>query len=261
MAKYLLTGACGGMGRAIYDALCGDGDEVWGIDLAPRDDTRRIIAADVTDSASLEAAFERVSAEAGELDGVIHAAGIYDLFSLAEIDEETIKRDFDVNLLGVYRVNKLFLPLIKKGGRVVIISSELAPLDPLPFTGIYALTKSALEKYADSLRMELRLIDRRVIVVRPGAVRTGMLPRSVEKLDEFCEKTKLYALNAARFRKIVDRVESKSVPPEKLAKKVLRALRSGHPKLVYKLNRNPLLLMLNALPRRAQLGIIKRVLK
>lgn len=62
--------------------------------------------------------------------------------------------------------------MLANGGRIVITSSELAPLDPLPFTGLYAITKSAVEKYAYSLRMELSLHGISVSVIRPGAVNT-----------------------------------------------------------------------------------------
>ena len=58
---------------------------------------------------------------------------------------------FKINLGGVFLVNKILLPLLEKGSKIVITTSELAPLDPLPFTGIYAVTKAALEKYAFSL--------------------------------------------------------------------------------------------------------------
>ncbi|MBO4284604.1 MAG: hypothetical protein J5958_08295, partial [Clostridia bacterium] len=64
-----------------------------------------------------------------------------------------------------------------------------------------------------------------------------------------------------RFKSIVDRVEAKKVAPEKLARVVLRALSKKKPKPVYCLNRNPLLRMLGILPKRAQLRIIRRVLK
>ena len=259
MAKYLVTGANGGMGRAICKTLTAAGDEVWGVDKVS-DGSARVIAADLTDSGSLEAAFEQVRAEAGTLDGIIHAAGIYDLNSLVEIGEEAFLRDFNVNLFGVYRVNKFFLPLLCEHSRVVIISSELAPLEPLPFTGVYAVTKAALEKYAAALRMELQLLGHKVVVVRPGAVKTDMLPASVDKLERFCAETRLYPVNAERFRKIVDRVEARNVTPEKLAKKVTRALKARRPRLVYKINRNHLLLMLNALPKRMQLWVIRKAI-
>ena len=64
--------------------------------------------------------------------------------------------------------------MLKNGSKILITTSELAPLDPLPFTGIYAVTKGALDKYAYSLRMELQLLGMRVSVLRAGAVDTGI---------------------------------------------------------------------------------------
>ena len=258
MGNYLVTGANGGMGKAICARLIDEGHRVWGLDL---NEAEGVIKTDITDTQSVLAACERVKTEAGSLDGIIHAAGVYDLNSLVEMPENDIMRDIDVNLLGAFRVNRTFLPLLGGHGRIVIISSELAPLHPLPFTGVYAVTKTALEQYASALNMELQLLGHRVVVIRPGAVNTGMLPASTRKLDAFCEHTRLYRLNAARFKRIVDKVETRSVPPEKIASVVSRALSSPRPRLVYNVNRNPLLLLMNVLPKRAQLAIIRRILK
>ena len=177
MGNYLVTGAGGGMGSCICRLLAREGHGVWGID---RREAEGIIGADITVPADLQAALERVRAEAGSLDAVIHAAGVYDLNSLVEMPEEDFIRDFNINLFGMFRVNRACLPLLRKRGRIVIISSELAPLHPLPFTGVYAVTKTAVEQYAAALRMELQLLGHPVIVIRPGAVRTGMLPASTE---------------------------------------------------------------------------------
>ena len=262
MANYLITGAGGGMGSALCSRLTAEGHRVWGLDLKPAGDAAGWtgLSADVTDTESLRPAFRRVREEAGTLDGIIHAAGVYDLASLVEMPEEAFRRDFDVNVTGVFRVNRLFLPLLAEQGRIVIITSELAPLHPLPFTGIYGVTKTALERYAEALRMELQLLGKRVIIVRPGAVRTAMLPDSTAKLARFCGETKLYRCNAERFRQIVERVEARSVPPERIAGVISRALSARHPRLVYSVNRNPLLLLLHALPQRMQLWIIRMIL-
>ena len=190
MARYLVTGASGGMGRAICRLLSERGDEPIGLDLAPSEGTPwTVIPADVTDYGSLEAAIK--TAGEGGLDGVIHAAGLYDLGSLVEMDETRFLRIFNVNLFGAYRVNRLALPYFNPGARVVIVTSELAPLDPLPFTGVYAVTKAALDRYADALRMELQLLGYPVVAIRPGAVDTGMLPASTAALDRFCASTEL----------------------------------------------------------------------
>ena len=155
----------------------------------------------------------------------------------------------------------MFLPLLEKGSRIVITTSELAPLDPLPFTGIYAITKGALDKYAYSLRMELQLKEITVSVLRAGAVDTGMLGASTDALDRFIEKTQLYNCNAKRFKSIVESVEAKNVKPEAIAKKVSKILHKRKPKFAYDINRNRLLLLLNILPKRIQLWAIKQVLK
>ena len=85
-------------------------------------------------------------------------------------------------------------------------------------------------------------------LLRPGAVKTDMLTVSTDRLRSFCENTKLYPVNAGRFRRIVERVEARSVPPEKIAAVIGRALTCRRPRLVYYVNRNPLLLLFSALP-------------
>ena len=263
MKTVLVTGACGGMGKAICSRLLQKEYQVYGLDyrkggLSPE---IHFISCDVTDAGSVEAAFEQVRASEGSIDAIIHTAGIYDLDSLLEMEEERFLRIFEVNLFGVYRINKTFTPILKHRGRIVITTSELAPLDPLPFTGIYAVTKAALEKYAYSLRMEVNLLDISVSIIRPGAVNTGLLSDSTRALERFCDNTKLYRCNADKFRKIVDRVEAKNVAPEAIAEIVCKALVSRHPKFVYNVNRNILLKLLNLLPDSMQTAIIKRVLR
>ena len=215
----------------------------------------------MTDVESVKQAFERVKEVTNELFAIVHFAGVYMLDSLVEIADEAFDKIFKINLYGVFYVNKIFLPLLKNGSKIVITTSELAPLDPLPFTGIYAVTKGALDKYAYSLRMELQLLGVSVSVLRAGAVSTGMLGVSTAALDKFCENTTTYQCNAARFKKIVNGVESKCISPEKIAGKMCKILSKKNPKFVYKINRNKLLLLLNALPKGVQCAAIKRILK
>lgn len=146
------------------------------------------------------------------------------------------------------------------GGRIIIITSELAPLDPLPFTGIYAITKAALERYAFSLRMELNLLNISLSVIRPGAIKTGLLNDSTNALESFCNSTQIYQCNSKKFKHIVDSVESRNVAPKKVAGIVLKALESRRPKYVYNINRNILLRLLNILPDAMQVAIIKKIL-
>lgn len=262
--KYaLITGAYGGMGYKTVTALKNEGFTVFALDKNVRQPEENVIPirTDVTDPQSVQQALIAVKAVTDELFAIIHFAGIYMLDSLIEMPDSEFERIFQINLFGAFFVNKTFMPLLKKGSRIIITTSELAPLDPLPFTGIYAITKSALDKYAYSLRMELQLLGISVSVMRAGAVETGMLSVSTDALKRFCEKTENFACNAERFRKIVDGVEAKSVPPEKIARKTLKILYKKNPEFAYAVNRNKLLLLLNSLPKRLQFFAIRKILK
>lgn len=263
MKNILVTGAFGGMGRATALALSKSGVRVFALDkmVGEASDNLIPIAADITSEEGVMSAYKTVCEHTDSLDGIIHFAGIYMLDSLVEMEAENFRRIFEVNLYGAFLVNKTFLPLMREGGRIIITTSELAPLEPLPFTGIYAVTKSALDKYAFSLRMELQLIGISVSVLRAGAVDTGMLGASTEALERFCEKTKLYTCNAERFKRIVNKVEARCIKPQKLAKKVMKILKKRKPSFAYSINRNPLLRLLSILPTRTQLFVIRRVLR
>ena len=256
MRYILVTGAYGGMGKKTVEALKQQGFGVIALDQKVGAAEAQVfpLQADLTEEASVKRAFEAAKEITDELYAIIHFAGIYLLDSMVEIESERFTRAFQVNLFGAFLVNKTFLPLLRS-------ASELAPLDPLPFTGIYAVTKGALDRYAYSLRMELQLLGITVSVLRAGAVDTGMLGVSTDALDRFCEHTQLYTCNAARFRRIVGQVEARRVPPDAIAGKMLRILRAKRPGFVYTINQNPLLLLLNILPKRLQLWAIRQVLK
>ena len=255
--KYVLvTGAYGGMGRAVTAALTEKGYRVLALDKRVGEASERVvpIEADITTETGVLDALETVKKHTDSLYAILHFAGIYMLDSLVEMDAEAFRRILDVNFYGAFLINKAFLPLLSKNSRILITTSELAPLDPLPFTGVYAVTKGAL-------RMELQLLDIPVSVLRAGAVKTGMLGVSTDALERFCENTALYICNAKRFRSIVNRVEARCVAPEKIARKTLKIMEKRKPRFAYSINRNPLLLLLNCLPKRVQLFAIRMVLR
>ena len=194
MKYVLLTGCSGGMGYETTKKFIDNGYFVYGLDIKEPNikdnDNFKFIKTNLRDMSSIEEAYKVISSEIEELDSIISMAGIYDLNSLIEMSEEDFIKIFDINIFSIYRVNKTFVPLLKKKGKVVMVSSELAPLDPLPFTGLYGISKTAVDKYAYSLRMELQLLNKQVVVIRPGAVNTPMLEVSNNKIDNFENKKK-----------------------------------------------------------------------
>ena len=262
MKSVLITGASGGMGLATAKHLISLGYEVYGLDIKPTEEFEHFhfVETDITKEGSVLKSFEYIQKQDIKFDAIIHLAGIYDLNSLVEMSEEDFIRIYDINVFGVFRINKAFLPLLNKEGKIIITTSELAPLDPLPFTGIYGITKASLDKYAYSLRMELQLLDYQVVVLRPGAIDTGLLSVSVAKLQDFKQNTALYKESATKFDDIVNSVESKKISPAKLGQFIGKIVKKKKAKFVYKINRNKWLKLLNILPDRFQTWIIKRIL-
>ena len=263
MKSIVLSGVSGGMGLATAKRLTQEGYHVFGLDIkAPNEsiDNLTYIKTDLRDIKSIEASFIEVSHKTKEVDAIISMAGIYDANSLVEISEDAFIRIFDINVFAIYRLNKIYLPLLIEKGKLIIVSSELAPLDPLPFTGLYGITKSTIEKYAYSLRMELQLLNKQVVVIRPGAVNTTLLDDSTSGIKRFSNSTELYKYNANKFMDITNKVEAEKIPPEKIAKLTYKILKKKKPKYVYKINRNKLLILLNMMPNRFQNWVIKKIL-
>ena len=263
MKSIVLSGFSGGMGLETAKKFASNGYFVYGLDIKePKENIKntKFIKTNLRDMSSVLKAFEIVKEGTKEIDAIINMAGIYDLNSLIEMSEEDFIRIFDINVFATYRLNKTFVPLLKKKGKVIITSSELAPLYPLPFTGIYGITKTTIERYAYSLRMELQLLDYQVVVIRPGAINTTLLDVSTNRINQFSKTTELYKYNANKFKEITEKVEARKISPTKIANLAYKIANKKKAKYVYKINRNPLLLLLNALPKRMQNYIIKKIL-
>lgn len=262
MKYVLVTGANGGMGKATIEKLVNSGYYVFAIDkdLPASGNNIMPMAVDITSLSELEKAKEEIKKITNDLYAIIHFAGIYLLNSLVEIEEKEYEKIFRVNVFGPFLINKLFIDMMENGSRIIMTTSELALRSPLPFTGLYGITKTTLDKYSYSLKMELQLLDIYVSVIRPGAVKTNMLNVSTTALDKFCESTKLYNISSKNFRNIVNSVEAKYIMPEKIASKALGILESKTPKFSYNVNHNMFLKLLDLLPKKWRFRIIKKIL-
>ena len=260
----LITGASSGIGFAVANALAEKGANVFVCDRVSRDfekENIRFFQADVTKEEELSSVKEELEKKGLALDCIVNVAGVFMIDSFLEADPMEMERLFQVNLFGVMNVNRVFYPLLKKDGRIVITTSDVATLDPMPFNGIYNVSKTALDCYAQSLRQELNLLGQKVITVRPGAFDTGLSRGSLEKTAELMEKTELYKAQSAKFYKLVKRFMGKPQKPEKIVKIYCKACFKKHPKLIYRKHSNFLLRILDILPKRLQCFVIKCLLK
>jgi NAD(P)-dependent dehydrogenase (short-subunit alcohol dehydrogenase family) len=210
---------------------------------------------DVTSNESVEKIFREVKQEFGGLDLIINNAGVDRYFPLSEAPLEAFKEIFEINLFGAYRVNQIFLPLLKSpGGRIIHIGSESYHLT-LPFMP-YPLTKRAVESYARALRIELKFRGIDVVVVRPGPIRTNF----IKNLSDIRHPVSDPALKAAfdKFTASVPGEVGRLISPEKAASFIYRVSRIAHPRSVYRINNSFQLRFASILPFRILEKIIYR---
>ena len=255
----LITGAASGIGSAVAQYFRKRGHTVYGIDLQPIKTQVGMhgFAADITDESALLAIRQQLQEQGVKLDAILNIAGIHKMASLVESDYAQMKKVIDINLSGTVLVNRVFQSCLRENGRILVVTSEVAAFAPMPFNGLYNVTKTALDAYAQALRQELNLIGQTVVTIRPGAVETPLSGGSVQATAALAEMTQLYRKQARNFSALAARFMGRPMPPEVLATLIYRASTVRHPRLVYQKHRNPGLVLLSLLPRRWQCGVIK----
>lgn len=249
----LVTGAGRGLGAATAERLVAAGWRVFAGDLEPPAPSAGIVPLllDVTDSASVDAAVTTVSEASPALGAVVHFAGLLRVGSVAEVPTEVVARVLDVNVLGVQRVTRAFLPLLEAGrGRVVVISSETGVQTAAPFNGVYAMSKHAVEAYADALRRELVHVGIAVVKVQPGPFRTQMVADGVRQFEAAAQESERFSDVLRGFARHMPRELGKAHDPAILAEVVLAALTEERPKPAYLVHPDRARMLLERLPVR-----------
>jgi NAD(P)-dependent dehydrogenase (short-subunit alcohol dehydrogenase family) len=180
----LVTGATGGLGLAVTRRLAAEGWTVHAAHRAPDGAGRltglpgdvRPVALDVTDEESVRAA-ARIAGT--RLDGLVNSAGLIVQGFWEQVPGDALRRQFDVNVLGLMAVTRAALPALRAGGGRIVNVGALSSLVALPFFGPIAASKAALASMTDSLRIELHHQGVKVALVEPGAMRTGIFDRAV----------------------------------------------------------------------------------
>ncbi len=257
----LITGAASGIGNAVKNYYLSQGHNVYAIDVKKIEDEKlKSFICDITNKEDLMNVKEDLEKNNISLDIILNIAGIHMMASLVESDFDKMKKLIDINLSGTILVNNVFHSLLKEKGRIIIVTSEVASFDPMPFNGLYNVSKTALDCYAQALRQEINLLGQKVITIRPGAVETPLSDGSLKGTEELASSTVLYKKQASKFLGIVKKFMGKPIKAEKLAKLIYKASIKKHPKLIYKKHRNMGLVLLSILPKRMQCWIIKLLL-
>ncbi len=220
------------------------------------------IKMDITKDQDILSAYEYVLSVTDKLDLVTNFAGIVTLGSLIELPMDSLDKIIAINLLGTYKINATFFPLVQNAcGRIVNISSEYGKICGVPFHGYYGISKHAIETYNESLRRELITSGVKVICIRPGAFKTNMQARVTGQFEEMVNNTQLYKSQLTKMQGMMITELEKAKSPEIFAETYIKAVTSKKPKKYYKTNNSFKMKLLNILPASMQDWAFKRYFK
>ena len=176
----LITGCSSGIGRAAARAFLDAGHLVYATarrvedvkDLAAAG--ARILALDVLDEESMQAAVRRVADETGPVGVLVNNAGYALQSPVEEAPMSEVRRQFETNVFGLVRLTQLVLPGMRAAGHGRIVNlSSMGGRFTFPGGGFYHATKHAVESLSDALRLEVAAFGVRVVVIEPGPVLTA----------------------------------------------------------------------------------------
>jgi NAD(P)-dependent dehydrogenase (short-subunit alcohol dehydrogenase family) len=259
VTSVLVTGAAGGLGRAVVDLFADRGWTVYAADLvepAARPGVVPLVV-DVTSDDSVSAAVARIPA----LDRVINFAGILGIGPLMDIPAERFARVLDINVVGTHRVNRAVFPLLHaSGGRIINISSETGWQRPLPMNGPYATSKHAVEAYSDALRRELMFVGVDVVVIQPGPFRTAMTGGIEAAFASATVPGSPFERLSRKVGRMAAGEEAKAHDPALLAEVIWQAATVAKPQARYSVKPDAARTIMHRLPTTVVDRLLKRLL-
>jgi short-subunit dehydrogenase len=183
---------------------------------------------DVTDAAGCEA----VIREVGPLYGLVNNAGYGGAGAIEDVSDEEARHMLETMVVAPSRLARLALPGMRAEGRGCIVNvSSIYGFTATPLSGWYQASKHALEALSDALRMEVAGDRVNVVLVEPGAIRTGIwdgAARSAEK-----RAGSRYADAYQRSASNVRLAQPLMGDPSRVAHVIAEALRSRSPRARY----------------------------
>lgn len=254
LKNVIVTGANGGMGRRVCSLLADSGFRVFALDITSTEPRENVIpfVADVTDIDSLFAAKQLINYYTDKIFAVINLAGFFAMDSIILGDEAKLRKAFEINFWGVYRVNRVFFDMLDKNSRIIVMSSEIARFSPHPFDGFYALPKITLDKYCDVLRREARFLGVRVIKIQAGSFNTNMTKRAADEFDALKNNARCFGDVLDVFDKFVGAEIDNGNNADIMANKILKILNAKKPKICYRVKNSVKLGLISALPEKTQ---------
>jgi NAD(P)-dependent dehydrogenase (short-subunit alcohol dehydrogenase family) len=169
--RALVTGAAGGIGRAVVELLAEESARVVGVDMR---EAEGVHPCDVSDADSVAAAVGAAVEQLGGLDVLVNVAGIDQFRRFEDLDVATWQRHLNVNLTGPMLMSHAALPHLRESRGNIVTIASIAGLRAQPYQAAYCASKGGVIMLMKSLALELATDGIRVNTVCPGGVETDL---------------------------------------------------------------------------------------
>lgn len=230
----LITGATAGIGKAVATLLHRKGLKVYGTGrtasgISP--EGYKLLSLDQQHTESITATVNHIIKQEGRIDILINNAGIGMAGAVEELSDTESLNIFDINVIGLQRVCKAILPIMRaqKKGTIINISSIAAELG-LPFRAHYCSSKSATDAFSEALSMEVRNHGINVVILQPGDMKTSINKNRYEvKPDENSPYFGPYKYTRELINSSVENGDN----PEKIGQLVYKIINKKNPRFKY----------------------------
>lgn len=225
----VITGVSHGIGEACAEQFLKNGDIVYGLCRStPLNHQIKHIPTDLKDDYSVKNAIEKITSEAGRIDVLLLNAGIGISGAVEFTELEDALHQFDVCYFGSLRVLVPALSLLRDSHGMILFTSSVASVTPIPFQAHYSACKAAINALVSALRNELHPYRVRVSAVLPGDVKTSFT--GSRKKDN--RGATVYPALERSVAKM-EQDEQHGMDPSRIAKKFLQISKKQNPKPYY----------------------------
>jgi len=237
----LITGASTGIGRNMAERLAKEGYFVYAgarkdKDLAELDAIENVKAVrlDVTRQDDIDAAVATIREEGRGLWGLINNAGVASSGPVAFMDDADLDFVLNVNVNGVVRVTRAFIPLIVESKGRIVTTGSISGILSSANGSAYSMSKHAMEALVDSLAKEMADTGVSVSVIEPGSYKSMIRRTTVARIRKSIEASggDLTDEMKAQMQKQVDR-ETTLQEPDAVSDAAMHALFSDEPRRRY----------------------------
>ncbi|MDJ0821776.1 MAG: SDR family NAD(P)-dependent oxidoreductase [Paracoccaceae bacterium] len=182
--RYWLVGASEGLGAALAQKLSAAGVHL--ILSARSRDKLEALAAELPGPSDVQPvdindkdALEKVVDEIGEIDGVVHMAGVYWPFGAKDWDAEQANAMAEINFVGAMKLMGVVVPrFVERDSGHIVLTGSLSGFRGLPGSAPYCSSKAGVMVLAESLYADLRKTGVRMQLVNPGFIKTRLTDKN-----------------------------------------------------------------------------------